>query len=327
VTKSSMKSSSKSPLPKRDEDGACYTSLKQLVTLQQSISGFSFLPKQPVNSILSGRHGSRLRGRGLNFEELRHYRSGDDIRTLDWKVTNRTGKPHVRVYSEEKERPVLVVVDQRINMFFGSQVKMKSVLAAEMAALSAWRVLSVGDRVGALVFNDNEIKEVRPQRSRNNVMQILHHLVTFNHQLDAGKDQQQNDRQLNNALAEVERISGHDYLIIIISDMSGWDDETLKRIKRLRQHNDVIASLVYDPLEQTLPKEQQLVLSDGSLQIQVNADNPSLHQEFQQVFTNQVSDIKKIMAKYNIPVIPVTTNEPALDQVRQALGFKSAEKK
>jgi len=322
-----MKSSSKSPLPKRDEDGACYTSLKQLVTLQQSISGFSFLPKQPVNSILSGRHGSRLRGRGLNFEELRHYRSGDDIRTLDWKVTNRTGKPHVRVYSEEKERPVLVVVDQRINMFFGSQVKMKSVLAAEMAALSAWRVLSVGDRVGALVFNDNEIKEVRPQRSRNNVMQILHHLVTFNHQLDAGKDQQQNDRQLNNALAEVERISGHDYLIIIISDMSGWDDETLKRIKRLRQHNDVIASLVYDPLEQTLPKEQQLVLSDGSLQIQVNADNPSLHQEFQQVFTNQVSDIKKIMAKYNIPVIPVTTNEPALDQVRQALGFKSAEKK
>ncbi len=319
-----MKSSSKSPLPKRDEDGACYTSLKQLVTLQQSISGFSFLPKQPVNSILSGRHGSRLRGRGLNFEELRHYRSGDDIRTLDWKVTNRTGKPHVRVYSEEKERPVLIVADQRINMFFGSQVKMKSVLATEMAALSAWRVLSVGDRVGALVFNDTEIREVRPQRSRNNVMQILHHLVSFNHRLDAGKDQQQNDKQLNNALAEVERISGHDYLIIIISDMSGWDDETLMRIKRLRQHNDVIASLVYDPLEQTLPKEQQLVLSDGSLQIQVNADNPSLHQEFQQVFTNQVSDIKKIMAKYNIPVIPVTTNESALDQVRKALGFKSA---
>jgi len=322
-----MKSSSKSLLPKRDEDGVCYTSLKQLVTLQQSISGFSFLPKQPVNSILSGRHGSRLRGRGLNFEELRHYRSGDDIRTLDWKVTNRTGKPHVRVYSEEKERPVLVVVDQRINMFFGSQVKMKSVLATEMAALSAWRVLSVGDRVGALVFNDTEIREVRPQRSRNNVMQILHHLVEFNHRLDAGKDQQQNEKQLNNALAEVERISGHDYLIIIISDMSGWDDETLMRIKRLRQHNDVIASLVYDPLEQTLPKEQQLVLSDGSLQIQINADNPSLNQEFQQVFTNQVSDIKKIMAKYNIPVIPVTTDEPALDQVRKALGFKSAVKK
>ena len=102
-------------------DDCIYASLKALVALQHQASGFSFLPKQPVHSILSGRHTSRLRGRGLNFEELRHYRSGDDIRTMDWKVTNRTGKPHVRVYTEEKERPVLLVVDQRISMFFGSQ--------------------------------------------------------------------------------------------------------------------------------------------------------------------------------------------------------------
>lgn len=322
-----MKSLSKSQLPKRDEDGICYTSLKQLVALQHPVSGFSFLPKQPVQSILSGRHGSRLRGRGLNFEELRHYRPGDDIRTLDWKVTNRTGKPHVRVYSEEKERPVLILIDQRINMFFGSQVKMKSVLAAELAALSAWRVLSVGDRVGALVFNDTEIKQIRPQRSRNNVMQILHHLVSLNHQLDASTSQQQNEGQLNKALAEVERISGHDYLIVLISDMSGWDDETLLRIKRLRQHNDVIASLVFDPLEQTLPKAQQLILSDGNQQIQVDGDKKALNQEFQQIFTDQVSYLKKIMAKYGIPVIPLTTNESVLDQVRKALGFKQAAKK
>lgn len=322
-----MKSSSKSRLPKRSEDGICYTSLKQLVALQHPVSGFSFLPKQPVQSILSGRHGSRLRGRGLNFEELRHYRPGDDIRTLDWKVTNRTGKPHVRVYSEEKERPVLILVDQRINMFFGSQIKMKSVLAAELAALSAWRVLSVGDRVGAIIFNDTEIKQIRPQRSRNNVMQILHHLVSFNHQLDASTRQQQDDGQLNKALAEVERISGHDYLIVLISDMSGWDDETLLRIKRLRQHNDVIASLVFDPLEQTLPKAQQLILSDGNQQIQVDSNKATVNQEFQQIFSNQVTYLKKIMAKYNIPVIPLTTNEPALDQVRKALGFKMAVKK
>ncbi|MBL4796988.1 MAG: DUF58 domain-containing protein [Oleispira sp.] len=327
MTKSSMKSSSKSRLPKRSEDGICYTSLKQLVALQHPVSGFSFLPKQPVQSILSGRHGSRLRGRGLNFEELRHYRPGDDIRTLDWKVTNRTGKPHVRVYSEEKERPVLILVDQRINMFFGSQIKMKSVLAAELAALSAWRVLTVGDRVGAIIFNDTEIKQIRPQRSRNNVMQILHHLVSFNHQLDASTSRQQDDGQLNKALAEVERISGHDYLIVLISDMSGWDDETLLRIKRLRQHNDVIASLVFDPLEQTLPKAQQLILSDGNQQIQVDSNKATVNQEFQQIFSNQVSYLKKIMAKYDIPVIPLTTNESALDQVRKALGFKMAVKK
>ena len=155
------------------DETSIYASLKSLVALQHQSSGFSFLPRQPVHSILSGRHTSRLRGRGLNFEELRHYRSGDDIRTMDWKVTNRTRKPHVRVFTEERERPVLLVVDQRISMFFGSELKMKSVIAAELAALAAWRVLSVGDRIGALVFNDTEITETRPHRSRKSDIRLL----------------------------------------------------------------------------------------------------------------------------------------------------------
>ena len=94
---------------------------------------FHFRPRQPVHSLLAGRHASRLRGRGLAFEELRPYLPGDDIRTMDWHVTARTGKPHVRVYTEEKDRPVLLVVDQRQNMFFGSKRAMKSVAAAEAA--------------------------------------------------------------------------------------------------------------------------------------------------------------------------------------------------
>ena len=160
-----------------------HANLKALVALQHQASGFSFLPRQPVHSVLSGRHSSRLRGRGLNFEELRQYRAGDDIRTMDWKVTNRTKKPHVRVYTEERERPVLLLIDQRINMFFGSRLKMKSVVAAELAAIAAWRVISVGDRVGALVFNDIGIVETRPQRSRKTVMQILSNTIKANHAL------------------------------------------------------------------------------------------------------------------------------------------------
>jgi uncharacterized protein (DUF58 family) len=179
------------------KDPNIYADLKQLVTLQHQASGFSFLPRQPVHSVLSGRHASRLRGRGLNFEELRHYRAGDDIRTMDWKVTNRTKKPHVRVYSEERERPVMLLIDQRINMFFGSQLKMKSVIAAELAAIAAWRVLSVGDRVGALVFDDNNIVETRPQRSRKTVMQILSNTIKANHALGADHATRQNNSQLN----------------------------------------------------------------------------------------------------------------------------------
>ena len=148
--------------PRRDD---IHTSLSALVRLRFAARGFSYLPRQPVRSILSGRKRSRLRGRGLDFDELRHYRPGDDIRTMDWRVTNRTGKPHVRVYTEERDRPVIARVDQRMPMFFGSKKKMKSVIAAEVAALTAWRVLSASDRIGAIIFNDETIIEAKPSRS------------------------------------------------------------------------------------------------------------------------------------------------------------------
>jgi len=122
--------------------------------------GVSFLPRQPVHPIIAGRHASRLRGRRMNFEEIRLYLPGDDIRNMDWHVTARTRKPHVRVYTEQRNRPVLLVVDQRQSVFFGSRRAMKSVVPAEAAALAAWRVLQAGDRVGACVFDDQDIAEI-----------------------------------------------------------------------------------------------------------------------------------------------------------------------
>jgi uncharacterized protein (DUF58 family) len=305
------------------DDTNIYASLKELVALQHRASGFSLLPRQPVHSILSGRHTSHLRGRGLNFEELRHYRAGDDIRTMDWKVSNRTRKPHVRVYTEERERPVLLLVDQRISMFFGSQLKMKSVVAAELAALAAWRVLSVSDRVGALVFNDTQIMETRPHRSRKTVMQILHNVLTLNHALSAEYPDAQNDSQLNLVLRETERLSGHDYLIVIISDLSGWNGETVKRIKRLGRHNDVMASLVFDPLEKTLPDTSALVLSDGDTQIQVDAGNSALGMQYTEHFESGIEHLQSELSKHGIPVILMNTTETVLDQVRRAIGERS----
>src|SRR5438128_476870 len=142
----------KPELPNTSDRGV-YTSVAELASMEASARDFSFLRRQPVHSLLSGRHGSRVRGRGLAFEELRQYLPGDDIRTMDWRVTARTGEPYIRVYTEEKDRPAIFAVDQRINMFFGSVRSTKSVAAAEVAALSAWRVFGQGDRVGGFVFN------------------------------------------------------------------------------------------------------------------------------------------------------------------------------
>ena len=130
-----------------------YVTLEDLLGLRHRARGFSFLPRQPVHSLLTGRHASRLRGRGLDFEELRHYAEGDDTRTIDWLATARRASPHVRVYTEERDRSVLLLVDQRLSMFFGSRRAMKSVVAAKAAALAAFRVTSLGDRAGAVGFS------------------------------------------------------------------------------------------------------------------------------------------------------------------------------
>ena len=226
-----------------------YINLRALVRLRYTAQGFSYLPRRSVRSLLSGRKRSRLRGRGLDFDELRHYRPGDDIRTMDWRVTNRTGKPHVRVYTEERDRPVIAIVDQRLPMFFGSQHKMKSVVAAEVAAITAWRVLEVGDRIGAILFNDERCLEVKPTRSERKVMGWLGDLADMNNELSVTPGRSSNPAALAQALQLLESSIGHDYLVVLISDFYGWDAQALKIIRSISQHNDIICSLIFDPLE------------------------------------------------------------------------------
>jgi uncharacterized protein (DUF58 family) len=295
-------------------DHKVYVDLKRLVEMQLHAKEVEFLPRQVMHSVLAGRHSSRLRGRGLSFEELRAYRVGDDIRTLDWKVTNRTRKPHVRVYTEERERDVIILVDQRCHMFFGSQVQMKSVTAADVAALAVWRVLAVNDRVGALVFNDKSITKIKPQRSRKTAMQILQSIVQMNHQL-AAKQSNQNTMQLDHVLHQAERLCGHDCMLILISDLNGWNQQCLERVKRIKAHNDLIVSFVVDPLEQSLPQHKQLVISDGDLQICVDTELDHLKNKFDETFSAKLDSLRSVLSEYAVPLSLVDTISPAYQQL------------
>jgi len=303
-----------------DSQEHIYTSLRSLVRLRHFAQGFDYLPQQPMRSVLSGRKRSSLRGRGLDFDELRHYQPGDDIRNMDWRVTNRTGKPHVRSYTEERDRPVFVVVDQRIPMFFGSVLKMKSVAAAEAAALSAWRVLSVGDRVGAILFNDATTIEVKPSRNPDSVVRWLSDLCDMNNALHVSQEQATNPDALNEALVLLERTIGHDFLVLLISDLHGWNDATLASIRRISRHNDVVCSLIFDPLEKDISQASNLVVSDGTFQLQIDPKNNQLGERFEASFNSSLSHVQKELQRHQIPVIPIDTLSPVTQQLREKLG-------
>ena len=301
-------------------EGKVYTDIAALSRLRHDARGFSFLPRQPIHSLLSGRKLSRLRGRGLDFEELRHYRPGDDIRDMDWRVTNRTGKPHVRVYTEERDRPVVLVVDQRLSMFFGSQHKMKSVIAAELAALSAWRVIEQGDRIGAILFNDDYISQFRPARSHSTLMALLAQLAKMNQQLHIDPDHQPRPEQLCAALAAAEKMVAHDTLVVIVSDFDGWSPEALASVKRLAQHNDLIAGLVFDQLEQDISPATDLVVSDGRYQLQLDPHKEDLGLRFEAHFQSSLSQLQQELRKHGMPVLPINTVDPVFEQLRAQLG-------
>lgn len=301
-------------------DGLVYVDLKQLVALEFKAHDLSFLARQPRASILAGAHASRLRGRGLNFDELRRYQPGDDLRHLDWRASLRTGKPVVRTFTEERDRPALVVVDQRMSMFFGSQRSFKSAQAAELGALAAWMVFHTGDRVGGLVFNDQRIDSVAPLRSRKRVEALCSRIVEHNQALQASNPDADNDDQLDKALQRCLALAGHDHLICLISDFAGAGALTLRLLRQLAAHNDVIAVQVYDPLALNLPSRGTVLVTQGELQVELAINQRRVHQPLGDFLSGRLDDVATLLRRSQVPLMRCSTALDAAVQLRTELG-------
>jgi len=301
-------------------DGFVYVSLAQLMALQFQARDLSFVARQPQGSILAGNHASRLRGRGLNFDELRRYQPGDDLRHLDWRASLRTGKPVVRTFTEERDRPALIVVDQRMSMFFGSVRSFKSAVAAELGALAAWMVFNAGDRVGGLVFNDQRVDSVAPLRSRKRVEALCSHIAQQNAALTASNPDHEGDGQLDKVLQQCLAVAGHDHLICLVSDFAGAGPRTLQLMQQLSAHNDVIALQVYDPLALNVPSRGQLRVTQGQLQVELAVDQRQVRQPLGDFLGGRLKDVANLLRRSQVPLLMISTALPAADQLRSELG-------
>ncbi len=301
------------------DDPRIHVDAEHLLRLGAKSRAISLLPRQPARSILNGRHASRLRGRGLNFEELRSYLPGDDIRTIDWKVTARTGEPHVRVYTEERDRPALLLVDQRVSMFFGTEVYMKSVIAAEAAAIAAHQILAQGDRVGGIVFGDTDLAEHRPQRRPAALTRFLSSVAALNCSLNASL-RPEPSVALNDILKQATRIAHTNALVCVFSDFDGVDEDSERILSRLAQSNDLILFNIFDPSSRQLTPGLKMTVSDGEQQIELDSSEASLSDRIKAAMDNRLVQLQQWSKRYGFPIVPMTTSEPALDQLLKQFG-------
>ncbi|MCG8611928.1 MAG: DUF58 domain-containing protein, partial [Pseudomonadales bacterium] len=248
---------------KSSVEGRVYSSLEDLIRLRFTAAALQLPSAKRGLRQQSGPNQSRFRGRGMEFAEVRAYQPGDDIRSIDWRVTARRQKPHTKLYHEERERPVTLLCDQSLSQFFGSRHCFKSVLAAEIAATLSWLTINKGDRVGGLVFSDHEHREIRPARSRKTLMHILNTISEFNQKLNVSDTESEQLIDLNSMLQEYRRIGKPGGLLIIISDFLDFNPESRKILFELQKHSEIIAIQTSDPLDFELPPPGMYPISDG----------------------------------------------------------------
>ncbi len=294
--------------------------LQQLISMQQQASKLSIRRKY-IRSPLSGGHVSRLRGRGMEIDEVRVYQAGDEVSSIDWKVTARKGITHSKVFREERERPVLVCLDYRPSMFFATQGVLKSVLATQAAALLAWHGVSQGDRLGGLIFSDDEHHEIKPTRGRKGVLKLLHacvHAKVWKHRY---YQTTQHSDMFQETTTRLRHISKPGSLIYILSDFRGLNAKAMSNLGQLARHNDVVLISVLDVIEKNFPDKGVYPISDGKEHFVCYA-NEGMQEHVKKLVQQRMDCLKTLQIQHGMQHISLSTNDDVAEKVRSHVWFK-----
>lgn len=261
--------------------------LADLLAQRQHAGSVDLASRRRVFTDLAGTHLSGFRGRGMEFEEHRRYVPGDEIRSIDWRVTARTGHTHVRNYREERERPVILACDLRAPMWFGSQGCFKAVLAARVAARFAWAASANGDRVGGLCLHAQH-SESRPASGQRGVMRLFRLLC------DAPPAAVQMP-PLSQLVEELRRIARPGALIVVISDFHDFDSRGQQGLSMIGRHCELILGLVSDPLERQAPRPglYPTRASDGKTAI-LNARDGRTRERWSRQFAQRQEQVRAL---------------------------------
>ncbi|AWL12394.1 uncharacterized protein HMF8227_01924 [Saliniradius amylolyticus] len=287
---------------------------RELVAYRSQTPLLDLTPQKAIQAKLAGAYLAKTKGRGMEFDEARHYQPGDDIRAIDWRVTARTGKTHTKLYREEKERPVFVLTDLSASMHFGTQFMYKSVQAAHLTALIAWAAKKRGDRIGGLIVNQDDYKELKPKTTKKAVLGLIHGLLAM-HRPDSDVPQQTSFAE---ACARLRRIARPGSLVFIISDFRGLDEVAKQHLSRISRHCELTAYMVSDPLEHHLPRvmvPQQVALTDGQRTQSIMLGEKRTEQEYAHRYQARQNAIKQTLRQCRSQIMPISCAEPLARQL------------
>lgn len=277
-----------------------------------------------INSLQTGAYVSHFRGRGMEFDESRPYQPGDDPRSIDWRVTARSTTAYTKLFREERERPVLVVVDLRATMHFATRGCFKSVNASRAAALLAWAAHHRGDRLGGLIFGDTTHRELKPRLGRRAALRFLHELAEHRDWSTRERDSgEMGEEPLTQAMSALRRVARPGSLVVVLSDFLGFSRNAQSYLSSVARHNEVLAVQLFDPFERDLPPpgRYRVVSRDDEIAIDTVAD--AARRDYRQAFETRVHDFEAFCQRYGIHVMSMATTDDPVVSLQTALGRRT----
>lgn len=298
-------------------DGLIRVSPRHLARLQGSAAGLTLLPGH-IRTNEQGPHLSVFKGRGMEFAESRPYQAGDDIRQLDWRVMARTGKPHTKLFQEERERPVLFWIDLSPSQFFATRGAYKAVRAAEITALLSWAAFRQGNRIGGIIASSQTPVLHKPMRGKPSLLRFLGSLAQ--HPAWQEERGQKTQGAYESGLLSLRRIAHPGSLIVLVSDFHHIDERELKHLSALHRHNEMLINFVYDPFETNLPRTATVPVTDGKFRLRLNGRDTKTSQDYQQQFQQRIERIRTFSDRNQIPLIEYSSWDNPLEAMSKRLG-------
>ncbi len=282
---------------------------QDVLDILKKVQRIQIVANRTVNDLLAGQYKSVFRGRGMEFDEVREYQPGDDIRTIDWNVTARAGTPFIKRFCEERELTVMLLVDVSASGVFGSTERSKLDLVVEMAAMLMFSALKNNDKVGLLTFCDDVIDYFPPRKGKVNVLRLIRQLVSA--------EPVARETELAAVLDYLNRVQKRRAVVFLISDFQA--PEARHAMAVANQHHDLVAVTVGDPREQALPDVGFLSLRDAETGevVEVDTRHPRVRELFRDRAADRAANLAQRLKKTGVDQLAINTDEDYQKSLRR----------